>query len=104
METTKEGRPPLPGASKRCFLPPCPVGGTSLECYVPEAVITAIIDSMAGDQDRAEAPRRAQITNAEQRLSPVRSRMDQAYEDKLDGRLDQQIWARKMRAWRDHEI
>jgi len=26
--------------------------------YVPEGVITAIIDSMAGDQDRAEAQRR----------------------------------------------
>ena len=59
---------------------------------------------MAGDQDRAEAQRRAQIANAEQRLAAVRSRMDQAYEDKLDGRLDEQMWARKMHDWRDQEI
>ena len=30
--------------------------------------------------------------------------MDQAYEDKLDGRLDDQMWTRKMKDWRDQEI
>jgi hypothetical protein len=29
--------------------------------------------------------------------------MDHAYEDKLDGRLDEQMWTRKMRDWRDQE-
>ena len=32
--------------------------------YVPEGVITAIIDSMAGDQDRAEAQRRLRSREA----------------------------------------
>jgi hypothetical protein len=29
--------------------------------------------------------------------------MDHAYEDKPDGRLDEQMWTRKMRDWRDRE-
>jgi len=32
--------------------------------YVPEGIITAIIDSMAGDQDRAEAQRRLRSREA----------------------------------------
>jgi hypothetical protein len=41
--------------------------------------------------------------SVEQRLPAVRTCMDHAYEDKLDGRLDEQMWTRKMRDWRDRE-
>ena len=63
-------------------------------------MVTAIVECMSGDQARAQEQREAQITIAQQRLSALRTRMDQAYEDKLDGKLDVQMWARKMRDWR----
>src|SRR5262249_4814933 len=59
---------------------------------------------MSADQGRAEGQRAAQITSAQQRLAALRTRMDQAYEDKLDGKLDEQMWNRKMRDWREQEI
>ena len=59
---------------------------------------------MSADQGRAEAQRAAQITSAQQRLATLRTRMDQAYEDKLDGKLDKQMWTRKMRDWHEQEI
>jgi hypothetical protein len=48
-------------------------------------------DSMTADQGRVEAERAAQIASAQQRLAALRTRMDQAYEDKLDGKVDEQM-------------
>jgi hypothetical protein len=60
--------------------------------------------SMSGDQARTKRQREAQITSTQQRLSALRTRMDQAYQDKLDGKLDEQMWTRKIRDWREQEI
>ncbi|HVH85661.1 MAG TPA: recombinase family protein, partial [Terriglobales bacterium] len=95
----------------RCDLPYMPesrvseqLGSILKNLYVPEHVVTAIVESMSEDQARAEDQRAAQITSAQQRLSALRTRMDQAYEDKLDGKLDEQMWTRKIRDWREQEI
>ncbi|PYY11721.1 MAG: hypothetical protein DMG69_03225 [Acidobacteria bacterium] len=80
------------------------MGSILKDIYVPEHVVTAIVDSMTADQSRAEAQRTAQITSARQRLTALRTRMDQAYEDKLDGKLDEAMWTRKMQDWREQEI
>ena len=79
--------------------------GTILkDIYVLDHVVRAVVVCMAGDQDRAEAQREAQVSSARQRLAVLRTRMDQAYEDKLDGKLDEQMWTRKMKDWRDQEV
>ena len=95
----------------RCDLPYMPesrlsdqLGSILKNIYVPEHVVSAIVQSMSGDQARAQEQRAAQITSAQQRLATLRTRMDQAYEDKLDGKLNEQIWTRKMRDWREQEI
>ena len=80
------------------------LGSILKNIYVPEHVVTQIVESMSGDQARAREQRAAQTTIAQQRLSALRTRMDQAYEDKLDGKLDEQMWTRKMRDWREQEI
>jgi hypothetical protein len=36
-------------------------------------------------------------------LAALRSRMDQTYEDKLDGKIDEEFWARKMNEWLEQE-
>ena len=80
------------------------LGSILKNIYVPEHVVTAIVESMTGDQTRAQEQRSAQITSAQQRLATLRTRMDQAYEDRLDGKLDEQMWTRKLRDWREQEI
>ena len=59
---------------------------------------------MAADQGRAQEQREAQIISTQQRIAVLRTRVDQAYEDKLDGKLDEQMWTRKMKDWRDQEV
>ena len=39
----------------------------------------------------------------QQRLAALRTRMDQMYEDKLDGKIDDAFWARKINEWREQE-
>ena len=95
----------------KCDLPYMPepvlsekLGTILKDIYVPDHVVRAVVDCMSGDQGRAEAQREAQVSSARQRLAALRTRMDQAYEDKLDGKLDEQMWTRKMKDWRQQEV
>ncbi len=71
--------------------------------YVPETVAHKIIGSLQGDSARAEAERQQRISGAQHRLAALRARMDQMYEDKLDGKIDEEFWTRKMNEWREQE-
>jgi DNA invertase Pin-like site-specific DNA recombinase len=71
--------------------------------HVPENVVQAIVDSIEADRERSESRRREQLTGVKQRLTLLRTHMDQMYEDKLDGRIDEEFWRRKMREWRAQE-
>ena len=50
--------------------------------YVPETVARTVIDSLQTDLARSEAQRKEQAVVLQQRLSTIRTRMDQIYEDK----------------------
>ena len=71
--------------------------------YVPETVAETIIVSLSSDRHRAESERQKRIEATQQRLTALRTRMDQMYEDKLDGKIDADFWARKMNEWREQE-
>jgi site-specific DNA recombinase len=71
--------------------------------YVPETVARTIVDSLRADSARAEAERQQRIAGVQQRLATLRARMDQAYEDRLDGRIDYEFWTRKMNASREQQ-
>jgi hypothetical protein len=43
------------------------------------------------------------MSGPSRRFSALRARMDQMYEDKLDGKIDQEFWTRKMNEWREQE-
>jgi len=64
---------------------------------MPELLISQV-------QFVVETQREAQIVSVQQRLAALRTRMDHTYEDKLDGKLDEQMWTRKMKDCRDQEI
>ncbi len=59
--------------------------------YVPDTVARASLDSLKGDLQRSEAQRQEQAAALQQRLATISTRMDQLYEDKLDGKIDEQF-------------
>ncbi len=94
----------------RCDLPYMPepkvaqrLGEALRFIYVPEEVAKAIVSSLESDQAGAEAKRLQDLAAAKQRLAALRTRVDQMYEDKLDGRIDADFWTRKMNEWREQE-
>jgi site-specific DNA recombinase len=71
--------------------------------YVPETIAHTIVDSLQSDSTRAEAERQKRIAGTQQRIAALSARMDQMYEDKLDGKIDNEFWTRKMNEWREQE-
>jgi hypothetical protein len=61
------------------------------------------VASLSSDSARSESERKERIEAPKQRIAALRTRMDQMYEDRLDGKTDDEIWARKMNEWREQE-
>jgi site-specific DNA recombinase len=59
--------------------------------------------SLAQDQEQAQNVITAQRNALQPRLTAVRRRIDQAYQDKLDGRIPEDFWERKMTEWTREE-
>ena len=70
---------------------------------VPEGVASQIVGSLRSDLDRSERERQRSVSAFHQRLAAVRTRMDQVYEDKLDGKISEEFWDRKHGECRDQE-
>jgi DNA invertase Pin-like site-specific DNA recombinase len=71
--------------------------------HIPDPVLTGLQDSLNRDQQSSRAEVAAHRAGLEQRLAAVRRRMDQGYQDKLDGKIPEDFWARKMSEWRAEE-
>src|SRR5260221_8588046 len=71
------------------------------DIYVPETVAEPIVASLSSDSALADAERQKRMDATQQRLAALRTRMDQMYEDKLDGKMDDAFWARKLNEWRE---
>jgi site-specific DNA recombinase len=71
--------------------------------HVPDEVVLRIEDSFSRDQENVKADSAAQRERLDKRLRAVRHRMDQAYADKLDGKIPEDFWERKMSEWRAEE-
>jgi|HubBroStandDraft_6_1064221.scaffolds.fasta_scaffold01558_11 site-specific DNA recombinase len=71
--------------------------------YVPETIARTVVDSLQAHLARSDTRRQEQQAASQQRLSTIRARMDQLYEDKLDGKIDEEFWKRKQAAYREQE-
>ena len=58
---------------------------------------------MLNDKNREEDIRKQQSDRFAQRLAQVHHRMDQAYQDKLDGKISEEFWMRKSVEWQAEE-
>jgi hypothetical protein len=70
---------------------------------VPEDVVSQIIATLCNDRQRAVGKVGAERSRLEARLTGIRNRMDGAYTDKLDGKIPEDFWERKMSDWRMEE-
>jgi len=74
--------------------------GTILEgIQIPDHVLTCLQESLAHDQEQAQSTVAGQRSALQPRLSALQKRIDQAYQDKLDGRIPEDLWERKMQEW-----
>ena len=71
--------------------------------HIPDPVLAQLEKSLLTDKGRDEAIRRQQGERLQQRLSAVRRRLDQAYLDKLDGKITEEFWTRKSSEWQAEE-
>jgi len=58
---------------------------------------------MRVEQNQAQSKLGAERSRLESRLKSIRKRMDAAYTDKLDGKIPEDFWERKMDEWRAEE-
>jgi hypothetical protein len=73
------------------------------QIYVPETIARTIVDSLDADRNRSERKRQEQMAAFKQRLTALRTRMDQLYEDKLDGKITEEFWKHKQAEYSDQE-
>jgi site-specific DNA recombinase len=78
--------------------------GTILkDIHVPDDILAQLQESLLHDRERQEAIRDDQERGLDLRLNQVRRRLDQAYQDKLDGKISEEFWSRKTSEWQLEE-
>jgi site-specific DNA recombinase len=73
------------------------------DIHIPAEVLARIQTALNAERNRMHTSSAQQQHKLEQRLSDLRRRMDQAYVDKLDGKIPEDFWERKMSDWRAEE-
>lgn len=79
------------------------LGGILKDIYVPDSVVRDIQKSLATEKNNRTDRVRAKEVRLQQRLTAIRNRMDQAYLDKLDGKITVEFWERKNAEWLQEE-
>jgi len=70
---------------------------------IPDDILAQLQEALLSDKGREAGIRARQAGLLQQRLAQVNRRMDQAYLDKLDGRISQEFWSRKSGEWQAEE-
>ncbi len=70
---------------------------------VPRVVVNRIVTMLREDQKQAAGKVDSERVRLQSRLTAIRNRMDAAYVDKLDGKIPEEFWERKMSDWRMEE-
>ena len=79
------------------------LGETLKDIQIPDAILTQLKRSLLSDKGQQDTHRRQQRERLQQRLEVVRHRVEQAYMDKLDGKITEEFWARQSAQWEREE-
>jgi site-specific DNA recombinase len=74
------------------------------DIYIPDRVVSQLSKSLLSDKGREATVKQGQEQRLQQRLASVRNRLDQAYLDKLDGKITEELWSRKSAEWQVEEL
>ena len=80
------------------------LGQVLKDIHVPDEILARLQGSLLDDRSQLEALNKEQRDRYSQRLTQVTRRMDLAYQDKLDGKIAEEFWARKSAEWQQEEI
>jgi site-specific DNA recombinase len=73
------------------------------DIHIPDGILAQLQESLLCDKGREEEFREQQGGLLKQRLAQVHRRLDQAYQDKLDGKITEELWERKSAEWQTEE-
>ena len=73
------------------------------DIHIPDNILAQLQKSLLNDKGREEEIRRQQGGRLAQRLTQVHRRLDQACQDKLDGKISEKFWMRKSGQWQAEE-
>jgi site-specific DNA recombinase len=73
------------------------------DIHIPSDVLAQLEASLSESEMHSQAEKKAQQDRLQHRLTAVRNRLDQAYTDKLDGKIDEGFWRRKTTDWQLEE-
>jgi site-specific DNA recombinase len=79
------------------------LGKVLQDIHIPDDVLAQLQNSLSDIEQRSQSERKQQMERLQQRLSSVRHRIDQAYMDKLDGKISEDFWQRKTGEWQLEE-
>lgn len=79
------------------------LGDLLRDIHIPDDVLAQLLSSLNSDTAGIEAKKRQEAQVLAQRLNSLRARMNQMYDDKLDGKIEESFWQRKMQEWREQE-
>jgi hypothetical protein len=71
------------------------LGQVLRDIHIPDGILKQLIEGLKTDQGSSEKARSERRGQLQQRLATVRRRMEQAYLDKLDGKIPDEFWQRK---------
>jgi site-specific DNA recombinase len=73
------------------------------DIHIPDHVLEQLRQSLLHDNDRAEAHGQSESERLRTRLARVSRRIEQAYLDKLDGKISEAFWVAKSSEWNQEE-
>jgi len=73
------------------------------DIHIPDSVLETLQEAFQQDRQRMDDCRKEEREKLQRKLTAVRNRMDQAYLDKLDGRITEDFWKRKSAEWQQEE-
>ena len=71
--------------------------------HIPDDILAQLEESLLNDKGREETLREQQAERFRQRLAQLRKRLDQAYVDRLDGKITEEFWEAKSAEWQQEE-
>ena len=79
------------------------LGQVLKDIHIPDDVLSQLENSFSAIEKDSRQMKTHQRERLQERLSAVRRRIDQAYTDKLDGKINEDFWQRKTSEWQLEE-